>query len=71
MANPAMDFFSRVCKATMSEHEDTPFKRSEGTNLFYQAELPAAHAAAQRDDSPDLPVKATANITHSQTSPCN
>lgn len=64
-------FFSRVCKAMMSDHENTPFKRRRGNQPLFQAELSAAHAAAQRDDSPDLPVKATVNINHSQTSPCN
>lgn len=49
----------------MSEHEDTPFKRRGGNQPLFQAELSAAHAAAQREDSPDLPVKATVNIIHS------
>lgn len=39
----------------MSEHEDTPFKKEGRNQPLFQAELPAAHAAAQRDDSPSSP----------------
>lgn len=74
-ANPAIGFFlAQTVKPRCQSMRLFPFKvGGRGNNPpSFKAELSAAHAAAQRPDSPNLPVKATlTHHSHSQTSLCN
>lgn len=67
-------FLAQTVKPRCQSMRLFPFKVGGRGNKppSFKAELSAAHAAAQRPDSPDLPAKATlTHHSHSQTSLCN